>query len=162
MLYNKALQHECSIDRGSDIPMRHTYEWILVMTQANTHIVIMRERFYTIFTLTTMKTKACQIPFRSIVECFHMQVNAKQLYYCIFLYVVLLWAMIMIMIVARRSCCLFWLHGYHQMRICLSKTARVHPIDSNRACVELSTPFWIFTALIFLSQYFSIKNRMNE
>ena len=61
---------------------------------------------HTIFTFTTMKTKArhslrpqtSQIAFRSIVEFFHQQVNAKQFYYCIFLYVVLLWA-IVIMIV---------------------------------------------------------------
>ena len=76
-----------------------------VMTQANTHIVIMRERFYTIFTLTTMKTKACQIPFRSIVELFHQQVNAKQFYYCIFLYVELLLAIkIMIDFVVYFNC----------------------------------------------------------
>ena len=43
LLYYAEQQHECSIDRGSDIPMWHTDKWILVMTQANTHIVMMRE-----------------------------------------------------------------------------------------------------------------------
>ena len=89
---------------------------------------MMRERFETIFTFTTMKTKTCQIPFHSIVELFHRQ-GLEQLYYNIFICIfhhVLLMAIVMMIV----GC------GY-----AYQTTASLYPIDSYRTSVELSTPF---------------------
>ena len=79
------------------------------MTRANTHIVMMRERFDTILIFTTVETKTCQIPFHSIEELFHQQAKAEQLYYNIFIYIFhhVVFLAIVIMIVAHGFGCLF-------------------------------------------------------